>query len=49
MKLTGHASKVMNNHYTHLQVDTLKSAVTTLPLFGAAKSENSKDEQEPPR
>ena len=36
MKLTGHSSKVMNAHYTHLQVDTLKNAVTTLPLFGSA-------------
>lgn len=35
MKLTGHSSKVMNTHYTHLQVDTLKNAVTALPLFGA--------------
>jgi len=34
MKLTGHASKVMNSNYTHLQVDTLKNAVTTMPLFG---------------
>jgi hypothetical protein len=35
MKLTGHSSKMMNTHYTHLQVDTLKNAMTTLPLFGA--------------
>jgi len=33
MKLTGHSSKDMNARYTHLQVATLKSAVTTLPLF----------------
>jgi integrase len=46
MKLTGHASKVMNSHYTHLQVDTLKNAVTTLPLFGAAKLEQPKSNEE---
>jgi integrase len=34
MKLTGHSSKDMNARYTHLQVATLKSAVTNLPLFG---------------
>ena len=34
MKLTGHTSKDMNARYTHLQVATLKTAVTTLPLFG---------------
>lgn len=36
MKLTGHSSKTMNNHYTHLQVNTLKNAVTSLPLFGGS-------------
>ena len=35
MKLTGHQSRPMNERYTHLQVATLKSAVGTLPLFGA--------------
>lgn len=35
MKLTGHSSKAMNERYTHLQVATLKTAVNTLPLFGA--------------
>ena len=35
MKLTGHSSKAMNEVYTHLQVDTLKHAVTSLPLFGS--------------
>jgi integrase len=40
MKLTGHASKVMNSNYTHLQVDTLKNAVTTMPLFGPQKSKD---------
>jgi integrase len=35
MKLTGHSSKVMNTQYTHLQLATLKNAVTALPLFGA--------------
>ena len=34
MKLTGHSSKAMNTRYTHLQVATLKNAVTTMPLFG---------------
>jgi integrase len=33
MKLTGHSSKVMNNRYTHLEVNTLKNAVGSLPLF----------------
>lgn len=35
MKLTGHSSKAMNTRYTHLDVATLKNAVTTMPLFGA--------------
>ncbi len=35
MKLTGHSSKEMNKRYTHLEVSTLRSAVTTMPLFGA--------------
>src|ERR1017187_8594824 len=35
MKLTGHASKAMNDRYTHLQVAALKNAVTAIPLFGA--------------
>jgi len=39
MKLTGHASKVMNKNYTHLNVATLKNAMTTMPLFGSAKTE----------
>lgn len=33
MKLTGHSSKAMNAHYTHLDVAPLKNAVTTLPMF----------------
>ena len=37
MKLTGHASKKMNERYTHLQLATLKSAVTKMPLFGQNK------------
>ena len=36
MKLTGHSSKAMNVGYTHLEVGTLKSAMTSLPLFGAS-------------
>lgn len=39
MKLTGHSSKMINTQYTHLQVTTLKNAVTSLPLF------DSKDEK----
>jgi integrase len=35
MKLTGHSSKAMNTRYTHLEVGTLKNAVTALPLFKA--------------
>jgi integrase len=41
MKLTGHTSKDMNARYTHLQVATLKNAMTALPLFGS-KSEAPK-------
>ena len=42
MKLTGHASKRMNDRYTHLQVTTLKNAMTSLPLFATpGKSENT--------
>lgn len=37
MQLTGHSSKAMNQNYTHLQVETLKNAVTALPLFTAAR------------
>ena len=37
MKLTGHASKKMNERYTHLQLATLKNAVTAMPLFGDRK------------
>lgn len=33
MKLTGHSSKAMNTRYTHLEVATLRNAVTTMPLF----------------
>jgi integrase len=33
MKLTGHSSKAIHSHYTHLEVGTLKNAVTALPLF----------------
>jgi integrase len=39
MKLTGHATSVMNSQYTHLQAKTLKDAVTKMPLFGSKKSE----------
>lgn len=33
MKLTGHSSKPVHHGYTHLELETLKSAVTALPLF----------------
>src|SRR6185437_5316758 len=33
MKLTGHASPIMNSQYTHLQMDTLKKAVSKMPIF----------------
>ena len=33
MKLTGHSTKAMNTRYTHLEIGTLKSAMTALPLF----------------
>ena len=46
MKLTGHASKVMNKNYTHLNVATLKNAMTTMPLFGSTKSENPEHKKE---
>lgn len=36
MKLTGHSSKAMNTRYTHLEMGTLKNAVTSLPLFNAS-------------
>ena len=35
MKLTGHSSKEMNTRYTHLEVGALKSAMTSIPLFGS--------------
>ncbi len=33
MKLVGHSSKAVNMRYTHFEMDALKNAVTTLPLF----------------
>ena len=39
MKLTGQSSKAMNDRYTHLEVSTLKNAVTNLPLFGPKSTE----------
>jgi hypothetical protein len=39
MKLTGHASPVMNSQYTHLEAKTLKDAVTKIPFFGIPKSD----------
>ncbi len=43
MKLTGHASKVMNNRYTHLNQETLKNAMNTMPLFGSAATPKADD------
>ena len=37
MKLTGHKSPEMNDRYTHLQMETLKSAMDAMPLFGVEK------------
>ena len=36
MKLTGHSSKAMSTHYTHLEVATLKNAVASMPVFGTS-------------
>ncbi len=33
MKITGHSSKAINHRYTHLEVATLRTAVTAMPLF----------------
>lgn len=38
MKLTGHASPMMNKNYTHLQVATLKNAMTSLLLFSSKRN-----------
>ncbi|HEV2436933.1 MAG TPA: tyrosine-type recombinase/integrase [Verrucomicrobiae bacterium] len=34
-KLTGHSSPMMNAKYTHLEMDTLKGAMDSFPLFDA--------------
>jgi integrase len=34
-KLTGHALPMMNEKYTHLNADTLKGSMASLPLFGS--------------
>lgn len=41
MKLTGHSSKMMNTRYTHLEVNTLKNAMTTIPLFSSKPNESA--------
>ena len=41
MKLTGHSSKGMNTRYTHLEVGTLKTAMTSLPLFGPGRAKTA--------
>ena len=45
MKLTGHSSRAVNTQYTHLQVATLKTAMSSLPLFAP----DSKQEKSPAR
>jgi len=35
MKLTGHASPMMNQNYTHLNPDTLNGVMDLFPLFGS--------------
>jgi integrase len=35
-KLTGHSSPMMNTKYTHLEMDTLKGAVDSFPVFGSS-------------
>lgn len=37
MKLTGHPSKAVHTQYTHFEVDALKSAMSSLPLFNRQK------------
>jgi integrase len=44
MKLTGHATPVMNSQYTHLQAKTLKDAVAKMPLFDSNKLKNLSDD-----
>jgi integrase len=34
-KMTGHASPMMNQKYTHLETDTLKKAMDSFPVFGS--------------
>ena len=34
-KMTGHASPMMNQKYTHLDADILKKAMDTFPVFGS--------------
>lgn len=43
MLLTGHKSREMNVRYTHLLVDTLKNAVTSLPVFGAEAKDGEEE------
>jgi integrase len=35
-KMTGHASPMMNQKYTHLESETLKKAMDSFPVFGSA-------------
>jgi integrase len=47
MKLTGHSSKAMNDKYTHLEVEPLKNAMDSLPLFTSKKPAKTKTVQNP--
>jgi integrase len=41
MKLTGHSSRPINRGYTHLEMETLKKAVSAMPLFGGGSAPRS--------
>ncbi len=43
MKLTGHATPLMNSQYTHLQAQTLKDAVTKMPLFSPPQQDSGSE------
>jgi integrase len=43
MKLTGHSSKAVHKGYTHFEMDTLKKAMGSFPMFGS----NEKPPNEP--
>jgi integrase len=47
MKLTGHTTRAVNTQYTHLQVATLKDAVSSLPLFTPASKKTTSKKKKP--